>query len=82
MTAQPIATSEDRLGHLPSFSIVVETENFETMDPEAFSHCLDLLAAQDVPPTRANEVLLMDSGDVPPAMLERLKAAHLTGTAS
>jgi glycosyltransferase involved in cell wall biosynthesis len=57
---------------LPSFSIVLETENLATANIAGLVRSLDSLAAQDPPPTCANEVILVDSGDVPPDLLRQL----------
>lgn len=51
---------------LPSFSIVLETENLANADINKLSESLNSLVNQDLSPTQANEVLLIDSGDVPP----------------
>jgi hypothetical protein len=61
---------------LPSFSIVLETENLANADLDGLARCLATLADQDVSPAQANEVLLVDSGDVPAAQLGRLRAAY------
>lgn len=57
---------------LPSFSIVLETENLANADLEGLSRSLASLVHQDISPSQANEVLLMDSGDVPTDLLEPL----------
>jgi Glycosyl transferase family 2 len=49
----------------PSFSIVLETENLATADLAGLRRSLDCLAAQDPAPSHANEVFLIDSGDLP-----------------
>lgn len=51
--------------HLPSFSIVLETENLANADLKGLSKSLASLANQDLPLTLANEVLPIDSGDTP-----------------
>jgi len=56
----------------PSFSMVLETENLETADLEGLSNSLASLVEQTLSPERANEVLLIDSGDVPPQLLTEL----------
>src|SRR5919202_4402634 len=58
--------------HLPSFSIVLETENLVNADLKGLSQSLASLAQQDVSPTHANEVWLIDSGDAPANLLEQL----------
>lgn len=57
---------------LPSFSIVLETENLANADLEGLVNSLASLVNQDVSPTAANEVLLIDSGDAPPKLLGQL----------
>lgn len=56
----------------PSFSMVLETENLETADLQGLSNSLASLVNQTFSPQRANEVLLIDSGDVPPTLLDEL----------
>jgi glycosyltransferase involved in cell wall biosynthesis len=58
---------------LPSFSIVLETENLETADISGLIHAIANLAAQDPPPSAANEVFLIDSGDTPLDLLDHLR---------
>ncbi|HEY9853348.1 MAG TPA: glycosyltransferase [Leptolyngbyaceae cyanobacterium] len=58
--------------HLPSFSIVLETENLANADLKGLSKSLASLANQDLSLTNANEVLLLDSGDTPPDLLNCL----------
>jgi glycosyltransferase involved in cell wall biosynthesis len=55
-----------------SFSIVLETENLENVDVQALVRSLTALAKQDLPPTAANEVILIDSGDTPQVVLQQL----------
>jgi glycosyltransferase involved in cell wall biosynthesis len=55
-----------------NFSIVLETENLETADLAGLLRSLASLEAQDPPPTAANEVLLIDSGDIPETLLAQL----------
>ncbi|WP_416666397.1 glycosyltransferase [Egbenema bharatensis] len=57
---------------LPSFSIVLETENLATADVRGLARSLDSLAAQEPKPTAANEVWLIESGDIPPDLLQQL----------
>lgn len=61
---------------LPSFSIIIETENLSSAELEGFSQCLTALAAQDLSPENANEVLIVESGDVPADVIERLHADY------
>lgn len=55
-----------------SFSIVLETENLAAADLNGLMRSLSSLAAQDPAPTEANEVLLIESGDIPAALLAEL----------
>jgi Glycosyl transferase family 2 len=61
-------------GELPSFTIVLETENLATADQQGLLRAIDCLAAQDPSPMMANEVLAIDSGDIP----DRLRAQLVT----
>ena len=61
---------------LPSFSIVLETVNLADADPIILSQCLRTLADQELPPSWANEVLLVDSGTVPSDVLRDLCAPY------
>jgi glycosyltransferase involved in cell wall biosynthesis len=58
--------------NLPSFSIILETENLANADIEGLSRSLASLLTQDIPPSYANEVWLIDSGDAPTNLLEQL----------
>ena len=55
-------------GRLPSFSIAIESANLEHGGLAGLRACLESLARQEIPPERANEVLLVDAGGVPPAI--------------
>lgn len=61
---------------LPSFSIVVETENLAMTDIAGLEESLDSLAAQHPSPAQANEVIVIESGDVPTELLDRLTAKY------
>jgi glycosyltransferase involved in cell wall biosynthesis len=50
---------------MSTFSIVLETENLATADLRGLMQAIDCLAAQTPPPSAANEVLIIDSGDLP-----------------
>jgi Glycosyl transferase family 2 len=63
-------------GGLPSFSIVVETENLATADLQGLLDAIDCLAAQDPSPSQANEVLLIDSGDIPIPVKAQLQTQY------
>ncbi|KYC41431.1 glycosyl transferase family 2 [Scytonema hofmannii PCC 7110] len=58
---------------LPSFSIVLETENLANTDLNGFYNSLTSLTNQDISFTHIHQVLLIDSGDVPPAKLKQLQ---------
>jgi len=53
-----------RPDELPSFSIVIETENLAKTELARFHRCMEALANQSLPVTQANEVILVESGDV------------------
>ncbi len=57
---------------LPSFSIVIETENLSVTEIAGLEESLDSLARQSPSPAEANEVLIIESGDTPAAVLERV----------
>jgi hypothetical protein len=59
---------------LPSFSIAIESANLEHGGLAGLRDCLESLALQDVSPGRANEVLLVDAGGVPPREAAALRA--------
>lgn len=61
---------------LPSFSMILETENLETADIRGLSQSLASLAAQTPSPAEANEVLLIDSGDTPAELLTQLQTQY------
>ncbi len=50
---------------LPSFSIVIETENLAVTDIAGLEESLDSLAGQQLSPAQAREVIVIESGDVP-----------------
>jgi len=58
---------------LPSFSIMLETENLINADMEGLSHALTSLLNQDIPLTQAKEVWLIESGDIPANLLQQLR---------
>jgi hypothetical protein len=71
MTVNPIT-----LADLPSFSIVVETENLATADLQGLLGAIDCLAAQDPAPTTAEEVFVIDSGDMPESLRAQLSQQY------
>lgn len=57
---------------LPSFSIILETENLAQADLRGLLRSLACLDAQTPSPSSANDVLLIDSGDTPKGLLQQL----------
>ena len=60
----------------PSFSIVIETENLSVTEVAGLEESLDSLARQSPSPAEANEVLIIESGDTPAAVLNRIRARY------
>ena len=60
----------------PTFSILVETENLAAVEDSALDRCLRSLARQDLPPERANEVLVVDSEEAPAEVLDGLQERY------
>ncbi|MEC4803219.1 MAG: glycosyltransferase family A protein [Jaaginema sp. PMC 1079.18] len=60
------------IGLNPSFSLIVETENLINADIAGLSRSLASLVNQTLSPEKAQEVLLLDSGDTPPQLLTQL----------
>jgi glycosyltransferase involved in cell wall biosynthesis len=58
----------------PSFSIVLETENLETSDIKGLQKSIASLADQNI--EKANEVLLINSGNTPPNLLLQLRSSY------
>ncbi len=63
-------------GNLPSFSIVLETENLSVTEIAGLEESLDSLARQSPSPERANEVLIIESGDTPAEVLEHIQKKY------
>ncbi|MDX2100089.1 MAG: glycosyltransferase family 2 protein [Leptolyngbyaceae cyanobacterium bins.59] len=61
------------LAQLPSFSLIVETENLSSAELDGLTQCLNSLLNQDIPITQANEVLITESGDVPEETIAQLR---------
>ena len=57
---------------LPSFSLVLETVNLELADVDDVRRSLASLAQQDLSPEAANEVVMVESGEVPQEVLATL----------
>lgn len=60
----------------PSFSIIVETENLASAALAGLCRSLDAIAAQDLSPSCAKEVLILESGDLSPDLLATLSGAY------
>ncbi len=56
---------------VPSYSLIIETANLSLADLDGLRETLDSLAVQTLPVQNACEVLLADSGDVPPDSLQQ-----------
>ena len=56
---------------VPSYSVIIETANLSLADLDGLRETLDSLAVQTLPVQNAREVLLADSGDVPPDSLQQ-----------
>jgi glycosyltransferase involved in cell wall biosynthesis len=61
---------------LPTFSIILETENLINADLDGLSQSLASLIGQTTPLSQAEEVLIIDSGDVPAELIADLQARH------
>ncbi|MBZ8181005.1 glycosyltransferase family 2 protein [Oscillatoria salina] len=59
---------------LPSFSIILETENLSTADLGDLYLSLNSLVGQNPSPAEANEVIIVDSGDTPQEVLQELRS--------
>lgn len=57
---------------MATFSILLETENLATADLQGLTDAIDCLAAQTPSPQEANEVLIIDSGDIPDSIRTQL----------
>jgi glycosyltransferase involved in cell wall biosynthesis len=68
MTSSHVKTTQ-----LPSFSIILETENLATSDVKGLVEAITSLANQDLSPVHANEVFLIDSSDTPIDLLTQLR---------
>jgi hypothetical protein len=62
-----------------TFSIVLETENLRGGELEEVYRCLGSLEAQSIHPSRASEVLLMNSAVVPPEIVEEIERRYAWG---
>ena len=62
--------------HLPSFSIVIETDNLKAVGAGELKSMLGDLATQDLSPACANEVFVIQSGDVANDAIEAMRVAY------
>lgn len=76
MGTKAATTNDVRPGSLPSFTLVIETENLANADIDGLGHSLASLECQDVSPQAANEVLIVDSGDLTPALAAQLSEKY------
>jgi glycosyltransferase involved in cell wall biosynthesis len=58
--------------YFTSFSIIIETENLVSAELENLFKCLDSLVVQTLSPKFANEVIIIDSGDVPNEVINNI----------
>ncbi|MEC4896358.1 MAG: glycosyltransferase [Oscillatoria sp. PMC 1051.18] len=68
--------SKKTIPSLPSFSMILETENLANADLNGLAKSLASLAKQTISPQLANEVILIDSGDTPTNLLENLQIEY------
>lgn len=61
---------------VPSFSIVIETDNLSVVELNRLDQCLDSLAQQGDVLAKADGVFIADGGVVPDTVLERLRSKH------
>jgi hypothetical protein len=61
---------------LPSFSIIIESENLAVEDSVVLFSALDTLCNQTVSMSDANEAFLVNSGKIPPTVEARIKAEY------
>ena len=66
-------TRQTRPDNIPSFSIILETENLAINNPEKLIRCIQTLESQSISLTFANEILVIQSGDIPASLLIKLK---------
>ena len=66
-------TVQTRPDNIPSFSIILETENLAINNPEKLISCLQTLENQSISLAFANEIYVIQSGDIPTSLLNKLK---------
>lgn len=69
----PTTTSPPSTKSPLSFSIIIETENLASADLPGLFRSLDALKSQTLSPLQAKEVLLVETGDVPPELLDQIR---------
>jgi glycosyltransferase involved in cell wall biosynthesis len=62
--------------NVPSYSVIIETANLSLADLDGLRVTVESLADQTLPVQNAREVILADSGDVPPHVLRDALAGH------
>jgi glycosyltransferase involved in cell wall biosynthesis len=67
-----MAELQEEVESLPSFSMIIETDNLADADLDGLAASLASIDQQTWPPTKANECLLIDSGEAPPELLQQL----------
>ena len=70
------ANASEEVRSSVSFSIIVETENLASADLPGLFRSLDALEGQTLSPLLANEVLLVETGDVPEAVLVEIRSRY------
>lgn len=61
---------------IPPFSIVIETANLQTADPQRLLASLESIATQVPSPALAQAVVILDSSEAPPALLKELQGRY------
>lgn len=61
---------------LPSFSLIIETENLANADITHLSESLNSIANQDIAINDAQDVVIIDSGDTPKNILENIRTRY------
>ena len=59
-----------------SFSIIIETENLASADLPGLFRSLEALKHQTLSPLQAEEVLMVETGDVPPELLKQISEQY------
>jgi glycosyltransferase involved in cell wall biosynthesis len=69
-------SSPNGLSSPVSFSIIIETENLASADLPGLYRSLNALKGQTLSPQQANEVLMVETGDVPAEILETIRQRY------